>query len=95
MPHTVKSLRAIVVTYLGATDTQPSRVKLYLPMFKKSQVFQVDYNIVSTDLQAIKILKKNGIKVVARTAVNHQSSILLVNYDDGLLVGKVAKFFKL
>lgn len=63
--------RQIRVTFLGATDTLGSRIKIYEPKRYngdkvQSKVFSYDYSIGNVEEQAYKILVDNGFKVVAR-----------------------------
>lgn len=95
MYPTISTHLAIIVSYLGATNTQGSRVKLTLPRFKKSRILPFDYRIGNTTLQAIQELGDNGIKIIAKAEIDKGNTILMVEWENDFESGNVAKYFKI
>ena len=62
----MKNLQIIKVKYLGATNTQPSRVKLTDLKFNKSKTIPFDYSQNNSSDMAIKYLESIGYQIHGR-----------------------------
>lgn len=75
----LNNYHAIIVKYLPATNTQPSRVRLSSPRFKQSIIITFDYSLNTCEEMAIHWLTKNGHKIhgIALMGDNESNTILL------------------
>ena len=81
--HEIQNLRIIKVSYLGATNTRGSRIKIsetkrYNDDKTESKIFGYNYAIGNVEAQALEILQRNGFNVVCR-AFDVDGYILLCN----------------
>ena len=71
--YSVPNMRQICATWLPATNTRDTRVKIFEPARGNDErqsfkVFSYDYQFNSVQEQAYAILLRNGVKVVCRAS---------------------------
>lgn len=85
--YKLPNYRMIKVTFLGATDTLGSRIKLtetkrYNDDKTESKVFSYDYSVGNVEQQAMNILTKNGWNVICRASDLDNYVLLCDNWSD-------------
>ena len=73
---------AIIVSYVGPTDTRCSRVKIEIPRIKIKKSLSFDYSFTSCTDQIEDWLQKLNIKINAQAELDKGKHAFLVSFDD-------------
>lgn len=79
--NTPKNTIAVLVNYVGATNTKGARIKLTLPLWGKRVWLSYNYEERDAEAGALRWFADANLSPVAR-ACNGSQVILLFNFDD-------------
>lgn len=86
--YKIKNYRCIGVKFLGPTNTQGSRIKVFEEDKDGkvvSKIFSYNYEISDIGEQAYNILVKNGFKVICKSCLHDRDLILCDNWGDDFI----------
>ena len=79
--NTPKNTIAVLVNYVGATNTKGARIKLSLPLWEKRAWLSYNYEERDAEAGALRHFAESNLYSVAR-ACNGAQVILLFSFDD-------------
>lgn len=78
----MKNLKSFEIKFLGATNTQGSRVKIHDILRNESIIIPWDYNFYSSLEIAISYLQKKNINIIGTSELKNSYIILTDNFKD-------------
>jgi len=87
----IVNFRIFEIRYLGATNTQGSRIKIVDKRFNKSKIVHRSYRHINGKYDAISYLNSIGIKIVGGGELNNDKDILFTDNFEIQINTKVKK----
>jgi hypothetical protein len=77
---------AVICKYIGPSNVKGSRVKMTLPIWKKSKVISYNHELDNISDMAAAWLAENGVEVEAECSLGASEDMLVVNHSQIALV---------